>query len=119
MVVSTAAAFERLLSLTEPGPADVRAALEAPELSESVCADLVVLAAGRTVRWSLAWAIGTGNESTMVGRLDVLDAGDAGLWQLLTQVPEAVAAGLGECPVAVRRISTAEVFHVLALLVAE
>ena len=58
---------------------------------------------------------------TRQGRLEVLDAGEHGLWRVLTDLPEAIADDLpgDEEPVALVRAAAADIWQELTLLVAD
>jgi hypothetical protein len=93
--------------------------------------DLAALARGLTAWWSLEWIRGVVPEclaideawhcatSATAGRLEILDAGDAGLWRIVTDVPEPLRADWkgDEEPVALRRTNATEVFAELVRVV--
>jgi hypothetical protein len=131
MVITSRAALERLLDLTDPDEAEVRAALAAPDLAASDVTALAGLAAGTTTRWSLEWTAGFDDAQeptdedwstarvTRSGRTEVLDAGSAGLWRVLTDLPEILTEDAGQDMVALTQTTAADVWHELTLPLAD
>jgi hypothetical protein len=92
--------------------------------------ELTRLARSLTAWWSLEWVRGMVPEtlavdeawqsatSATVGRLEVLDAGEAGLWRVVTRVPEPLRIDWesDEEPVALCRTNATEVFDALVRL---
>ncbi|WP_285505052.1 hypothetical protein [Actinokineospora sp. NBRC 105648] len=111
--VTTTEALDRLWTGKPTTPAETRLALAAEDLSDETCAELAAVAGGCVARWSLEWAT-----TAWAGQLTVVDAGENGVWQVSSGVPEDLAAELGGNAVALRRTSSAELFHTLARLVA-
>ncbi|MEU6155607.1 hypothetical protein ABZ816_37045 [Actinosynnema sp. NPDC047251] len=113
-VVTNPDALTRLLD-SDPADADAaRAVLAAPRLADEVAADLAALARGVASRWALEWV----RDGLPLRRIDIVDAGDAGLWSVRADVPPLFAAELGEdvTPIMLGRVGPAEVFRELTLL---
>ncbi len=131
MVITSRAALERLLDLTDPDEAEVRAALAAPDLATSDVTALAGLAAGTTTRWSLEWTAGFDDAQeptdedwstarvTRSGRTEILDAGPAGLWRVLTDLPEILTEDAGQDMVALTQTTAADVWRELTLPLAD
>ncbi len=132
LLITSRDTLERLLDLTSPDEDAVRTTLEDPGLSGDEAAGLAALVRGLACRWSLEWSCGQDDAQepaddgwstasvTHQGRLEVLDAGEHGLWRVLTDLPAAIADDLpdDEEPVALVRSATSDVWQELALLVA-
>lgn len=131
MVIASRAALEDLLDLTAPDEAEVRAVLEAPDLPASDVAALAELAAGTELRWSLEWTSGFDGaqepadedwstaRGTRRGRTEILDAGPAGLWRILTDLPDALAEDTGADAVGLTHTTMADVWCELTLPLAD
>lgn len=129
LLITTRPALDRLLTLPDPDDAAVRTALAAPDLTETESRALTALARGLVRRWSLEWAAGRDEarepaddwstaRPTRRGRLEILDAGpDAGLWRVLTGLPEILTDDLPEA-IALVRTAPSDVWHELTLTVA-
>jgi hypothetical protein len=119
LLIVTRSALDRLLDRT--GPADVRTALEAPDLTDAETEELGALSGGLVRRWVLAWISGRdedlGPRLEARGHLEILDAGSHhGLWRVLTDLPEELTAELpGEQPVGLMRTAPADIWHELTL----
>ena len=135
MLITTRTALDRLLGLTGPGPgpgpgaADVRTALEAPDLTDAEAAELGALVRGLLRRWTLEWISGRDDapEDDDVsprleghGHLRILDAGpECGLWRVVTDLPEVLTAEIpGGQPVGLTRTAPSDVWHELTLPIA-
>jgi hypothetical protein len=129
MMITTAAALDRLLALPDPGDADVRTALEAPDLTGAEAAELGALVRGLVRHWSLEWISGRDDavEDDDVsprlegrGHLRILDGGpESGLWRVSADLPEILAAELpGGRPVGLTRTAPSDVWHELTLPIA-
>ncbi len=133
LLITSRSALERLLDLTAPGDAAVRAALDAPGLSDEETARLRTLVHHLTCRWTLEWTSGQDDAQepaddgwstarvTREGRLEVLDAGEHGLWRVLSDLPEAIADDLpgDEEPVALVRAAASDIWQELTVMVAD
>ena len=126
MLITTRTDLDRLLGLTAPGAADVRTALEAPDLTDAEAAELGALVRGLVRRWSLEWISGRDGapedddaSPRLEGRghLRILDAGpECGLWRVMTDLPEVLAAEIsGGQPVGLVRTAPSDVWHELTL----
>jgi hypothetical protein len=125
MLITARAALDRLLALTAPGDAEVRTALEAPDLPDAEAAELGALARGLVRRWTLDWISGrdddpeddTSPRLEGRGHLRILDAGpECGLWRVVSDLPEVLAAEIpGGQPVGLARTAPSDVWHELTL----
>ena len=140
LVVTTRPALDRLIRLDHADPDAVRRALDAPGLDDGTAASLAGLVNGLTGHWWLDWTCGldstvepvddewTSTVPVASGRLEILDAGAAGLWRVVTDLPDILAAELGTGgvggtaggePVALARTTTADLWLDLTRLVAD
>lgn len=125
MVITSRTALDALLDLTGPDASAVRTALAAPDLADEEVAELGTLASCLIRRWSLKWIAGrddaSGEDSSprleSRGHLEILDAGpSAGLWRVLTDLPEVLTAGItDERPIGLSRTTPADVWHEVTL----
>ncbi|MGH3381803.1 MAG: hypothetical protein ACRDP6_44460 [Actinoallomurus sp.] len=129
MLITTRTALDRLLGLTGPGIADVRTALEAPDLTDPEAAELGALVGGLVRRWTLEWISGRDEapedddaSPRLEGRghLRILDAGpECGLWRVVTDLPELLTAEIpGDQPMGLARTTPSDVWHELTLPIA-
>jgi len=129
MLITTRAALDGLLGLTDPGDADIRTALEAPDLTDPEAAELGALVRSLVRQWSLEWISGRDDapedddaSPRLEGRghLRILDAGpECGLWRVVTDLPEVLTTEIpGGQPVGLARTAPSDVWHQLTLPVA-
>jgi hypothetical protein len=131
LVLTSRPALDRLLGLAAAAdPSAVRRALDAPDLAEEDASALAHLARGLCRHWSRAWAVGHDRapepadeqwstaDLAATGRLEVLDAGPAGLWRVLDDLPQPLTDDGDEEMVALVPATGAEVWDTFAALVA-
>jgi hypothetical protein len=127
MVITSRTALERLLDLTAPDEAEIRAVLAAPDLAASDVTALTGLATATAARWSLEWTAGFDDAQepadeawstarvTRQGHAEVLDAGPAGLWRVLTGLPDVLTEDAGQDAVGLAHTTAADVWFELTL----
>lgn len=129
LLITTRPALDRLLARTDPSDAEVRTALNAPDLPDADAAGLAALVRGSRRHWSLEWIAGAQESADdwsparaeRRGRVEVLDAGPSGyLWRVLTGLPGMLTDELppAEEPVALARASASGIWHDLTLPIA-
>jgi hypothetical protein len=131
MVVTPAAAFNELLSLSTPDVSTVRRVLraDASALSDVDAAALASLCSTRPRHWCLDYAVGydvalepsdedwSTATPTGTGHLEILDGGPAGLWRVVRDLPADLLESTSDSVGLVRTTSHA-VWHELAILAA-